>query len=233
MLIADSDAASVEQLARPLELQGMQVCRCTDVERLRNRLAHTQWDMVMLNLRIAGPLGLDLLREASAVAHPAAMVVTGHGMTETDRIVALELGADHCVDQRCSPAEMLAVVRALLARRAASPDADDVAGRDKDAHFAGMRYDPLLRLLHTADGRSRRIRTAEADLLMRFLRNPRHVFRREELLGETEAEGLARNPRGADVLVSRLRAALGPEHWELIRTKRGRGYFLSCDVLWH
>lgn len=233
VLIADSNAASIEVLARPLELQGMQVCRCTDVARLRVRLAQSRWDLVMLDPRIAGPAGLDLLREASSLPHLTAMIVTAADMTETDRIVALELGADHCIDRRCSTAELLAVVRALLSRRLPIDHGQAAPlAREHNAHFAGMRYDPMTRMLHDDNAPPRRIRSAEADLLMRFLRNPRKIFPREALIGPALAPGETRNQRAADVLVSRLRATLGDQHWDVIRTVRGRGYFLACHVDW-
>ncbi|WP_448665031.1 response regulator [Sphingomonas sp. CJ20] len=233
VLIADRDAASIEVIARPLELQGMQVARCTDVPRLHGRLDQAFWDILIIDLRVGGADGLGLLRDIGQRADPPAIVVIGAAMTEIDRIVALELGADYCLDRNCSGDEMLAVVRALLARRAPmAGESADVQARGRTACFASLRFEPLGRMLHDVDTPPRKLRTAEADLLILFLHNPRRAFPREELVGDAEASDQARNERGADVLVSRLRAALGPEHRNLIRTIRGRGYSLACDVRW-
>lgn len=228
ILLADSDRIFMLGLVQHFEHEGLQVCRCDDLPHLLNRLANATWDVLVLDPAIAGAAATSLFGEIARLPSPPALIVAAPAMHEIDRIVALEMGADHCVAKPCSPAEMLARVRALLGRRrtaAPSPSGGT-------ATFADLRFDPQRRVLQRSDGGQQRLSTAEADLLTLFLRNPRRVLSREELLAGTAAMlGSDRSLRAIDVLVSRLRAELTAAV-PVIVTMRGQGYILPHPVLW-
>lgn len=229
VLIADPDRIVMTGLAQLFEREGLQVCRCDDLPHLRNRLASATWDVLVLDPSIGAPDVPALFGEIARLPSPPALIVTSPGMTEVDRIIALEMGADHCVPKPCSPAEMLARIRALLGRRQ-SRRPPPMSGQ---ALFADLAFDPLRRLLRRADGSHQRLSASEADLLALFLRNPRTVLSRTELLAcyPGGAEASDRSLRAIDVLVSRLRAELGSP-MQVIVTLRGRGYMLAHDVRW-
>jgi DNA-binding response OmpR family regulator len=229
ILIADPDRATMTALAQTFEMAGLQVCRCETLMRLRSRLQNGPWDVLVLDPRVAGSESVSLFGEIARLPAPPSLIVTGPDMGEVDRIVALELGADHCVPKPCSAAEMLARVRALLVRQRARSVPAAAAGR---AVFADLVFEPTRRTLRMTDGRSTRLSASEADLLIQFLRNPHKVLTRDDLLAAQAPDGAVRSPRAIDVQVSRLRHALNSRFQDVIQTVRGRGYSLVYDVRW-
>ncbi|MHA6720914.1 response regulator transcription factor [Sphingomonas sp. RS6] len=228
-MIADPDRAAMTALAQTFEMAGFQVCRCETVSRLASRLENGPWDVLVLDPGVAGGDSALLLGEIARMPAPPSLIVTGTAMGEADRIVALELGADHCVPKPFSVTEMLARVRALLSRQQARKNAPARCAR---AVFAGMTFEPARRLLRNCDGRSSRLSAAEADLLTQFLRQPRKILAREELLAAEGPGSAVRSARAIDVRVSRLRQTLGSSDHVVIQTARGRGYALIHDVRW-
>lgn len=229
ILLADPDRIFMLGLVQHFEHEGLQVCRCDDLPHLLNRLANASWDVLVLDPAIAGAAATSLFGEIARLPSPPALIVASPAMHEIDRIVALEMGADHCVPKPCSPAEMLARVRALLGRRRTASAASPSGGT---ATFADLWFDPQRRVLRRSDGGQQRLSAAESDLLTLFLRNPRRVLSREELLAGTAAVlGSDRSLRAIDVLVSRLRAELTAAV-PIIVTMRGQGYIMPHPVLW-
>lgn len=228
VLLADTDRVFMLGLVQHFEQEGLQLCRCDDLPHLRSRLASAAWDVLVLDPAIAGAGAASLFGEIARLPSPPALIVAAPAMSEIDRIIALEMGADHCVPKPCSPAEMLARVRALLGRRRTAT-AGPAGGT---ASFADLSFDPQRRVLRRSDGGQQRLSLAEADLLTLFLRNPRRVLRREELLAGTAAGlGTDRSLRAIDVLVSRLRAELTAAV-PVIVTLRGQGYMMPHAVRW-
>lgn len=229
VLLADPDRIFMLGLAQHFEQEGLQVCRCDDLPHLLNRVANAAWDVLVLDPALAGSAATSLFGALARLPSPPAMIVAAPAMSEIDRIIALEMGADHCVSKPCSPAEMLARVRALLGRRRSSVASTPSGGT---ASFADLSFDPQRRVLRRRDGGQQRLSTAEADLLTLFLRNPRRVLSREELLAGTAAVlGSDRSLRAIDVLVSRLRAELTAAV-PVIVTMRGQGYMMPHPVRW-
>lgn len=228
ILLADPDTIFLQALVEPFEAEGLHVFRCDDLPHLRHRLTGAAWDVLILDPAIAGATPSALFGEIARLPTPPALIVTAPAMSEVDRIIALEMGADHCVSKPCSAAEMLARVGALLGRRRAT-----AAGLPSGtAYFADLAFDPQRRLLYRRDGGRQRLSTAEADLLTLFLRNPRRILDRDALRAGTAAgPGNDRGLRAIDVLVSRLRADLTAAV-PVIVTVRGQGYILPHGVRW-
>ncbi len=87
-------------------------------------------DLVVLDLRLPGIGGLDVLREIRRTSKAYVIVLTARS-DETDKLIGLELGADDYVTKPFSPRELVARVRAVLRRRRDGDNAargnDDVA----------------------------------------------------------------------------------------------------------
>lgn len=228
ILLADRDRGFMLGLTQHFEREGLQLCRCDDLPHLRNRLTSATWEVLILDPAIAGGAIAALLGEIARLQNPPALIVASPAMSEVDRIIALEMGADQCVPKPCSPAEMLARVRSVLGRRR-----NTAAGLPSGtAQFVDLSFDPPRRLLRRSDGGQQRLSVAEADLLLLFLRNPSKVLSREHLLAGTAASlGTDRSLRAIDVLVSRLRAELTAAE-PVILTVRGQGYMLPHNVRW-
>jgi two-component system OmpR family response regulator len=173
-------------------------------------------DLVVLDLMLPGEDGLSICRRIRAQARVPILMLTAKG-DDVDRIIGLEMGADDYLPKPFNPRELVARIRAIL-RRAEVPPVEQRRLVDLDA-----------RSIARADGTPIPLTSAEFDLLECFLRRPRRVLSREQLMDWTRGRQADALDRTIDVQVSRLRKKIESET-ELIKTVRNAGYLLAARV---
>ena len=150
---------------------------------------------------------------------------------ETDRIVGLELGADDYVTKPFNPRELLARIRAILRRAAASPK---IVAEDQRKRYRFDRWvlDVPAHALLDDEGNEVQLGTAEFRLLLAFVTRPGVVLNRDQLLDITAGRSAQILDRSIDNLVSRLRRRVerDPQRPALIRTIWGNGYMFAAEV---
>jgi two-component system, OmpR family, phosphate regulon response regulator PhoB len=147
------------------------------------------------------------------------IMLTARG-EEDDRIRGLETGADDFVAKPFSPKELVARAGALLRRSAPNLVAEKLG-------YGGIELDVAAHRVRR-DGRPVSLGPTEYRLLQHLLRSPERVYSRQQLLDVVWPHNEEVELRTVDVLIRRLRVALGSEH-EIIRTVRSEGYSLdSC-----
>jgi DNA-binding response OmpR family regulator len=162
--------------------------------------------------------GLEVMRRIREKSTIPVIMLTARG-DETDRVVGLELGADDYLPKPFSARELLARLRAVL-RRGAATSADRITvgdlSVDVPAHEAQLR------------GRTVELTGLEFDLLVALMRRAGRVIPRAALMDEAGRGDTLVGDRAVDVHVSHLRQKLGddPRAPRLIRTVRGVGYLL-------
>jgi two-component system OmpR family response regulator len=229
ILLASMHEARRSALAASFTERGVSVLAIDDEEQLREAIAGGTGDVVLIDVLAPGGEGLDLCRRLAHVRTPPILLLT-HGADETDRIVALELGADACLPGDCSPRELLAQTRALI-RRASAEREGGVARASARFTFAGWRLDLWTRVLTTPHGKALHLSATDLALLQTFVQHPGQVLSREHLrtvVGQGDGEEV----RTIDSRVGRLRASLerGGGGGHLIRTVFRRGYTLEAEV---
>jgi two-component system, OmpR family, response regulator MprA len=212
VLVVDDDERVAASVRRSLEYAGYAVSVEHDGPRALAAAHRDRPAVVVLDVMIPGIDGYGVCRALRADPTIDAMVLMLTARDATaDRVTGLDAGAD-------DHEELLARVRALLRRRPA-PAAGILA-------YADVRVDPLTR---DAWRGSRRLTLTplEFDLLHQFLRHPRQVLRRQQLLDAVWGGGNAATSNVVDVYVGYLRAKLetGGER-RLLHTLRGVGYAL-------
>jgi DNA-binding response OmpR family regulator len=147
---------------------------------------------------------------------------------EIDRILGLEMGADDYVAKPFAPRELLARIRAVL-RRAGAGQPSLSNQRLAFDHFV---VDLDARQLFDATGSLVALTSGEFDLLACFVRRPRRVLSRDQILDQLRGRGAEPFDRTVDMLVSRLRRKLAAagSSTELISTVRNSGYLLTSGV---
>jgi two-component system phosphate regulon response regulator PhoB len=165
--------------------------------------------------------GLDVCRVLRARRETAALpvIMLSACTTETDRVVAFEIGVDDYVTKPFSPRELLLRVRAIL-RHAAKP-----ASTEEIVSVGGIRLDRTAHKVSVA-GAEVWLTSIEFNLLRVMMQAPGRVQSREVLMQEVWGGELV-EPRSIDTQVRRLRAKLGPAA-EQIETVRSFGYRLSA-----
>ena len=124
-------------LSRYFEGEGFQVTTADDGIAMRNRLADTRVDLVLLDLVLAGDDGLQLAREIRAKSDVGIIMLTGRSDL-VDMVVGLEVGADDYVAKPFQLREVLARVKRVLRRtRPASPPArpEGAPAQEEIIHF--------------------------------------------------------------------------------------------------
>jgi DNA-binding response OmpR family regulator len=217
ILIVEDEAPIRDGLRASLEDEGYRVSAVGTVAAGIAALEGAP-DLVVLDRRLPDGEGLDVLRHARASGRPTAfLVLSARGMPE-DRIEGLEDGADDYVTKPFHLRELLARVRAVLARGGAG--AEDAA-----LSFGAFALDPAARLLR----RGRKAVTLtklEFDLLHYFLRNAARAISREELLDRVWGYDRYPTTRTVDFHVLSLRKKIEvrgekPRH---LLTVQGVGY---------
>jgi DNA-binding response OmpR family regulator len=252
LLVVDDEEATRRSLADILRLEGYQVETASGGAAAIKLLSEQVFDLVVLDLKMPGVDGLEVLRwlrgvsqvetavDAGQPAHiqPSVILLTAHGSLES-AIKALQHGAKDYLLKPCSPEEILKSVREGLKGRVK----EDRGRMMEDARLAGPAFDridePVLFRLAgsiTIDLARREIQTptemikmtpTEGKLMGVLLRNPGRVFSHRELVmlvqGYDTKEWEA--PEVLRPLVSRLRRKLvnlPGGGW--ITSVRGTGY---------
>ena len=203
VLMVEDDDKLARLTARYLENHGLVVTRVADGPAGVRAVAHTAFDVVLLDLMLPGMGGIDVCREIRARSDVPVVMLTARG-EEADRVMGLETGADDYVAKPFSSRELLARIRAQVrrARGGSGPRPEVLAvGPLKIDEFA------LLRALAERPGR---------------------VLSREQILDLARGSAEETFDRSIDVHVSRLRQKLesDPRHPSLLKTIRGLGYML-------
>lgn len=233
ILVVDDDPGIRELIGDFLATHGFQVAVAADGAAMREAMAATRFDLIVLDVMMPGEDGLTILRSLDIETAPAVILMSVMG-SDVDRIIGLELGADDYLAKPYNPRELLARIRAVLRRRALGKrDAAPVAA-DDDAHalvFADWRLEPATRLLFDPDGTPVTLTDGEFRLLLTFAERPRRVLSRDMLLDLSRGPTADHFDRAIDVQISRLRRKLsraGTE--EMIRTVRNEGYLFVPGV---
>lgn len=226
ILLVQGDTAQRDQLQDYLAEHGYGVHVAGLIREMDAILAMATIDLVVVQTGAAVDAGLELCRRLGGSEGPC-LILAG-GFDATDRILALELGADDYLAAPFNPRELLARIKAVLRRKGGKRQAALEPGR---RHFLGLRFDFGSHLLCRLDGGPPIALTpGEFALLSVFLANPGRVLNREELLemarGDTDVFD-----RVIDVQVSRLRQKLAPFARDpVIRTHRHAGYQFVAEV---
>jgi DNA-binding response OmpR family regulator len=229
LLMIDDDRKLCRLVASYLEPLGFDVAAAhtgpEGVDRALN--APDPWHAVILDVMLPGLDGFEVLKKIRARSTVPVLMLTARG-DEMDRIVGLEVGADDYLPKTFSTRELLARLRAVLRRSAATAAATAAA----DAPPAEVVVGPLRLNL---DARSAVLDAAplvltpvEFDLLSSLARARGRVKTRESLLEECRDRNYDVFDRSIDVHISSLRKKLGDDAKEprFIRTVRSAGYMM-------
>ncbi|MEM6462162.1 MAG: response regulator [Pseudomonadota bacterium] len=230
ILVVDDHRDIRESLARYLVKNGFRASVAESAAQARKMLAAASIDLVVLDIMMPGEDGLSLCRHL--VESGGAPVILLTAMAEdTDRVVGLEMGADDYVTKPFNPRELLARVRAVLRRTSQVQRARDPVSAER---LAFDRWVLDLSQRHLVDDEMviTPLSTGEFQLLVAFLKRPKMVLSREQLLDLTSGRSPNVFDRSIDNQVSRLRRKIERDSKspELIKTVWGGGYTFTADV---
>jgi DNA-binding response OmpR family regulator len=233
-ILAIDDDEAIRNLVREYLVEnGFEVLLGANGDEMNRLLGREAVDLVVLDVKLPGEDGFSLARALRSRSSVPIIMLTGQGQ-EVDRVAGLELGADDYLTKPFSPRELLARIRAVLRRR--EPGA--VEGRApappravRIYRFSGWELTLGTRRLVSPDGRAIDLTNGEFALLATFLRAPRAILSRDQLLEGTRMHADIYD-RSIDVQILRLRRKIeaDPNEPRLVLTRRGAGYLFDSDV---
>jgi two-component system response regulator MprA len=217
ILVVEDDPAVQAAVRRALLYEGYGVTVAADGPAALREARDGGPDLVILDLMLPGLDGLEVCRRLRAASALPVLMLTARDAVD-DRVRGLDSGADDYLVKPFAYEELLARVRALLRRGGGSGGAV--------LRYADLRLDVATREAWRG-GRPLRLTAKEFDLLAHFVRCPRLVLSREQLLDAVWGGELDVGSNVVDVYVGYLRQKLeeGGEPC-LLQTVRSVGYAL-------
>ena len=230
ILVVDDHRDIRETLARYLVKNGLRATTAESAAHARKALKAASIDLVVLDIMMPGEDGLSLCRHLMESGATPVILLTAMA-DDTDRVIGLEIGADDYVTKPFNPRELLARIRAVLRRTSLVPKERDPIEQE-ELGFEGWRLNVSKRELLDADGVVVPLSSGEFQLLCAFLKRPKMVLTRDQLLDLTTGRTPTVFDRSIDNQVSRLRRKIevDPKDPKLIKTVWGGGYMLTADV---
>jgi two-component system, OmpR family, KDP operon response regulator KdpE len=226
VLIVEDDRTIVDLLRSNLTARGYRVVVSPDGSDVLRLLDEAAPDVVLLDLMLPGRDGFDLcwaMRDRSDVG----IIVLSARRGETDKVRALNLGADDYLTKPFGIEELLARIHATM-RRARAPLAPRQPA-PPEVRVGDVRIDFDAQLVTKAGKRVHLTRTEYA-LLRELATNPGRLLTHAELLERVWGPGYETQTEYTRVYVGRLRAKLEGDHGpELIVTEPRAGYRFTTD----
>ncbi len=160
-----------------LELSGFEVLIENDGTSGLARALAEDFDLFILDLMLPGVDGFEICKEIREKKNMPILMVSAK-KDDIDKIRGLGLGADDYITKPFSPSELVARVKAHLARYERLIGSNAV--ENDIVEIRGIRIDKTARRVWV-NGEEKQFTTKEFDLLVFLAENPNHVFTKEEL----------------------------------------------------
>jgi two-component system OmpR family response regulator len=223
LLLVEDD---LELAAILRQLLGELQCEIAHADTLRSarwQLGRRRWHLVLLDSRLPDGDGFELCRELRAAESATAIMMLTARSSESDRICALEIGADDYVSKPFSRRELLLRARGLL-RRSATVEAQ----ADAPVIRRGELVVDVPQRRAYCRGAELALTPREFELLAYMVRRSDRAFTRAQLLDAVWGAGFEGLEHTVNSHINRLRAKieLDPANPRLLTTVWGYGYRL-------
>jgi two-component system response regulator MprA len=217
ILVVDDDPLILSMMRRHLEVEGYSVTSASDGDTAVELMRRDGADLLILDVMMPGLDGFEVCRTVRRESNVPILMLTARDEA-TDKVHGLDCGADDYVVKPFNPDELLARVRALLRRM--QPHHPEVL------RFGDVELVPSAREARR-DGVLLELTAREYELLELFVRHPRQVLSREQILQEVWGFDYLGDSNLVDVRIKYLRDKLEVGgRPRVIQTVRGAGYAL-------
>lgn len=180
ILIVEDEVAIADLEKDYLELSGFEVEIENEGNRGLARALTEDFDLFILDLMLPGVDGFEICKQIREKKNIPILMVSAK-KDDIDKIRGLGLGADDYVTKPFSPSELVARVKAHLARYERLIGSNIV--ENDVVEIRGIKIDKTARRIWV-NGEEKAFTTKEFDLLTFLAENPNHVFSKEELFRE-------------------------------------------------
>ena len=181
ILIVEDEIAIADLEKDYLELSGFTVDICNSGDEGLTTALSGDYDLVILDLMLPGMDGFEVCRRIREEKNIPILMVSAK-KDDIDKIRGLGLGADDYMTKPFSPSELVARVKAHMARYERLVGTN-LKPQNDIVEIRGIRIDKTARRVYI-DGVEKNFTTKEFDLLTFLAENPNHVYTKEELFRE-------------------------------------------------
>lgn len=180
ILIVEDEEAIADLEKDYLELSGFEVEVANDGEAGLEKALGEDYNLIILDLMLPGVDGFEICRQVRNEKNTPIIMVSAK-KDDIDKIRGLGLGADDYMTKPFSPSELVARVKAHLARyeRLIGSTMEE----NKVIEIRGLKIDTTARRVWV-NGEEKTFTTKEFDLLTFLASHPNHVYTKEQLFSE-------------------------------------------------
>ncbi len=216
ILMIEDDLELAEILTEFLEQYEFDVTTEDDPFKALSILKLQEFDVVILDLTLPGMDGLEVC-EAIRERQNIPIIISSARSDVTDKVTALELGADDYLPKPYDPRELEARIHSVLRRydsKTAEQASEESSDFTLDESAMQIKY----------KGRALDLTNAEFGILSYMVKKQGMVVSREDIIHNVSAINEDSSNKSIDVMVGRIRTKLGDK--TLIESVRGIGYKL-------
>ncbi len=205
VLIAEDELEIVDILSAYLARSHLRTLHASDGQQALELHASMKPDLILLDIHLPKKDGWEVLSQLRQQSNTPVIMLTAMDQ-DLDKLMALRIGADDYVVKPFNPAEVVARVQAVLRRTLET----NLAQKNNILRAHPFEVDLEshdIRVNVSGEPRSLALTLTEFKLLSYFIRSPKRVFTREELLTSCLPEGDTLE-RTVDSHISKLRKKL-------------------------
>jgi DNA-binding response OmpR family regulator len=223
ILLVDDDALLRRSLAFHLEQAGYKASTAANAEDALELARQNPVDLVILDIGLPGMDGLEALRNFQGQFQMPIIFLTAR-RRELDEVVGMEMGADDYITKPFDPDVLLAHIKAVLRRTAATPT---LPSKPVSLEIGDLSIDPAAHIA-AIGGQQVELTPREFDLLYALVLNAGQVLSVDDLLARIWGAEFVGQPQVVYVHIRWLREKIesDPNHPLRIVTVRGVGYKL-------
>ncbi len=211
----EDDLELAEILTEYLEQFEYEIETEDDPFKALSRLKLEPYDLVILDLTLPGMDGLEVC-EAIRERQRVPIIISSARSDITDKVTALELGADDYLPKPYDPRELEARIQSVLRRYDATAEVEAEAKSDFSVDESAMQIKYKSQVLDLTN--------AEYGILKYMISKQGIVVSRSDIIHNVNAINEDSSNKSIDVMVGRIRTKLGDK--SLIESVRGVGYKL-------
>jgi two-component system KDP operon response regulator KdpE len=226
ILIADDDPQILRALKVTLGARGYEIVTAAEGAEALERTIAQHPDLVMLDLGMPRLNGIEVIEGIRGWSHVPILVVSGR-TGASDKVEALDAGADDYVTKPFSIEELLARIRALTRRLPAGEEESVIAFGDVTVNFSAKQVDRHDRgTMHPV-----RLTPTEWRILGLLLHSPGRLVTRESILTDVWGAHHSSDTGYLRLYLAQLRKKLEPEpaRPRFLVTVLGMGYRFVPD----
>jgi two-component system OmpR family response regulator len=206
VLVVEDDAKIASFVVRGLKQAGYAVDHAPDGETGLALAESTDYDAAIVDVMLPQLDGISLVKRLRAARRPVPVLFLSARSSVDDRVRGLQAGGDDYLTKPFAFSELLARVQALIRRATSSPETTRLVSREVTC--AGQPVD---------------LQPREFSLLAFLLRHAGRPVSKTMILEHVWDYSFDPQTNVVDVVMSRLRAKIDPDH-RRIETVRGVGY---------